>query len=96
MERALGVWVSRWALLAKPCMFWEQDRATTVMKAAFILQKMIVEGRRDGYQSERHEFPDEYVKKGHVLDENGEQKKFNWLRREDFLAMDSVVNEDEL
>lgn len=82
VERAFGVLVSRWALIAKPCSTWDRAFAGEVMKAAIILHNMVVEARRDGYKSELWSLAEDAVEKGLFLDENGEQKTFTWRTQE--------------
>lgn len=78
VERAFGVLISRWALLAKPCLLWDRAFAGKVMKASIILHNMIVEERRDGYDSQICKLASEAVDRGFFLDENGEEKPFVW------------------
>lgn len=45
VERSFGLLISRWALLTKPFMLLERERAANVMKCAIILDNMVIEGR---------------------------------------------------
>lgn len=82
VERAFGVLVSRWHILNKPCMFWDEDIMKKTMKAAIILHNMVVESRRDGYESELWKEAIDVVESGYFLDEAGGQKQFMWHTRE--------------
>lgn len=52
VERAFGVLASRWHLLQRPCLFHDRARCIKVMNTEIIMHNMIVEGRRDGYDSQ--------------------------------------------
>lgn len=49
-----------------------------VIKASIIFHNMIVEARRDGYESQLCILASENVKRGFCIDENGEEKCFVW------------------
>lgn len=51
IERAFGVLVSRFHILQRPSRMWYRSDISNVMKACIILHNMIVEVRRDGYES---------------------------------------------
>lgn len=78
VERAFGVLVSRWHILAKPCNLWDLDIMNKTVKCAIILHNMIVEWRRDGYHSELWRDALDAIGKGMFIDENGQEKKFEW------------------
>jgi Plant transposon protein len=52
VERAFGVLVARFHILARPCNFWYREDVADIMISCIILHNMAVEDRRDGYQSE--------------------------------------------
>ncbi|CDF37478.1 unnamed protein product [Chondrus crispus] len=51
IERAFGVLVARFHILQNPSRLWKRSDVSNVMVACIILHNMIVESRRDDYQS---------------------------------------------
>ena len=78
IERAFGVLMSRWALLASPCRLWEKKDANKVLIAAIILHNMIVESRRAGYVSEFWSHSLSAVERRVIIDTNGTEIPFHW------------------
>lgn len=79
VERAFGVLLSRWHILQRPCMFYDRARCVKVMKTAIIMHNMIVEARRDGYESQLFAIAEEAVSRnGNFIDEDGNEKTFQW------------------
>ncbi|CDF34444.1 unnamed protein product [Chondrus crispus] len=52
IERAFGVLVARFHILQNPSRLWKRSDVSNVMVACIILHNMIVESRRDNYQSQ--------------------------------------------
>lgn len=78
VERALGVLISRWALLAKPYSMWDREFAGKVMNASIILHTMIVESKGDGHESQLRKLLSEAVEKRFFINENGAEICFVW------------------
>ena len=51
VERAFGVLVQRFQIVAKPIKLWYRDDIAAVVKCCVILHNMTVEARRDSYES---------------------------------------------
>lgn len=51
VKRAFGFRVSRWHILAKPAMFHAKSLCIAVVETYIILRNMVLELRRDGYES---------------------------------------------
>lgn len=51
VERAFGVLVARFHILTCGCRLWYKSDIQNVMKACVIIHKMVVEARRDNYES---------------------------------------------
>lgn len=51
IERAFGVLVARFHILQHPSRLWQRSDVSNVMIACIILHNMIVENRRDNYES---------------------------------------------
>lgn len=51
IERAFGVLVARFHILQRPSRLWHRSDIATVMKACIIIHNMVVEARRDNYNS---------------------------------------------
>ena len=51
IEREFGVLVARFHILQHPSMLWKRSDVSNVMVACIILHNMIVESRRDNYES---------------------------------------------
>ncbi|CDF34493.1 unnamed protein product [Chondrus crispus] len=51
IERAFGVLMARFHILQRPCRLWYRRDISNVVKACIILHNMIVEGRRDHYET---------------------------------------------
>lgn len=93
VERAFGVLLSRWHILAKPAMFHDKEICKLVMECCIILHNMIVEARRDGYESELFNEAKKSIERGMFLDENGNEKPFTWKTRENLTNSGVVVSE---
>lgn len=78
IEREFGVMISRWHILPKPCMYMDRSMCKKVMMAAIIMHNIIVEMRRDGYQSEMFEEGKKYAANGMFIDVDGNEKTLNW------------------
>lgn len=51
VERAFGVLVARFHILARPSRLWHRSDIDNVMKACIIIHKMVLEARRNTYES---------------------------------------------
>jgi Plant transposon protein len=51
VERAFAALVARWHILKQPCRLASGDEMANVMKACILMNNMIVEARRDNYES---------------------------------------------
>ena len=51
VERAFGVLVARFHILQRPDRLWKRTDVANVMKACIIIHNMVVESRRDSYES---------------------------------------------
>jgi glutathione S-transferase len=51
VERAFAALVARWHILKQPCRLACRDEMANVMKACILMNNMIVEARRDNYES---------------------------------------------
>jgi Plant transposon protein len=51
VERAFEALVARWHILNQPCRLASRDEMAKVMKACILMNNMIVEARRDNYES---------------------------------------------
>lgn len=85
--------ISRRALLAKPFMLWERHRARNVMKTAIILHSIVLEARRDCYDSGLYDIANEATKRGFLIDEHGNEKPFK-LHTEDDAVHNNINNLD--
>lgn len=83
VERAFGVLIARWHILSKPCNYHDKAVCKKVMEACIIMHNMVVEARRDGYASRLYDDGLQAVEQGCLLDENGNEKEFKWLSREE-------------
>lgn len=93
-ERAFGVSLSRWRIFQQPCMIWDKHVMCKVIKTAIILHTMIVEYRRDGYDSGMFVEAEKAVSGPEFLDANGNYKPFIWRSREGAAAEEGVVLSD--
>lgn len=82
VERAFGVLVSRWGLLAKPCTLWNRVIIRKVVQVAVILHNMIVQLRRGGYESQLCELFENAVNSGMFLDNAYNEKPFIWRTKQ--------------
>lgn len=95
VERAFGVLVSRWSLLSKPCATWDRVFAADVMKCGIIIHNMIVEARRDGYNSEFFSLASDAADKGFFIDENGNEKEFQWNTYESLCESSNTLRQTQ-
>lgn len=51
VEREFGVLVARFQILARPSQFWYRKDIESVMNASTIMRYMVVEARRDSFES---------------------------------------------
>lgn len=51
IERAFGVLVARFHILKAPCLLRDRTTMASVMRACIIMHNMVVESRRDDYES---------------------------------------------
>jgi Plant transposon protein len=51
VERAFGVLIARFHILKRPCLLRDRKTMATMMRACIIMRNMIVESRRDVYES---------------------------------------------
>lgn len=91
IERAFGVLLSRWHLLAKPCNYRDRKTINNIMKTAIIMHNMIVELRHDGYESQLFEEAKVAIERGIFLNEEGEEKEFEWSTQEVVNQMESSI-----
>lgn len=78
-ERAFGVLLSRWALLIKSFMFYDRDVISMTVRAAVFLCNIVVESRRNEYESNLWRFAEEATKKGNLIDSDSLKKPFTWI-----------------
>lgn len=90
VELASGVLLSRWYILCKPCMFHDKDIAKKVMEVCIILHNMIVELRRDGYESELFAEAEKAIEDGLFINEHGREKDFKWCTKDTTNTGDDV------
>lgn len=62
-------------------MLWDEERALKVVQVAMVLHNLIVESRRNGYESELYTLAEDTVRKGFILEEIGSGKAFVWFTR---------------
>jgi glutathione S-transferase len=55
VEREFAALVARWHILKQPCRLTKRDEMANVMKACILMNNMIVEARRDNYESGMYE-----------------------------------------
>lgn len=55
VERAFAALVARWHILKQPCRLAKRDEMANVMKACILMNNMIVEARRNSYESGMYE-----------------------------------------
>lgn len=65
-------------ILANPCIFWDRECMIFTMKEYLILHSMVVDMRRNGYESEIWELVKDEAKEGMFFGENGEAKVLKW------------------
>lgn len=75
LERALGVLISRWALLTKPCELMCRRTLVIPMKAFNIMDKIVI-GVKNGHDSELLDRTKEDVKQEFIIDEFNDEKNF--------------------
>lgn len=75
LERALGVLISRWALLTKPCELMCPRTLVIPMKAFNIMDKIVI-GVKSGHDSELLDRTKEDVKQEFIIDEFNDEKNF--------------------
>lgn len=85
--------VSRWHILAQPARFHDKEICKKVMQCCIIMHNMIVEIRRDGYDSELFNEAQKCIERGMCLDKNGNEKPFTWQTRENLTDLGSVVSD---
>jgi Plant transposon protein len=51
VERAFAALIARWHILMQPCRLSMRDEMANVMKACILMNNIIVEARRDNYES---------------------------------------------
>lgn len=56
----------------------DRDLAANTMQVAIIFHNMIVEARRDGYESELYKLVEVAVDRGYFVNKNGENNEFKW------------------
>jgi Plant transposon protein len=55
VERTFAALVARWHILKQPCCLSKRDEMSNVMKACILMNNMIVEARRNSYESGMYE-----------------------------------------
>lgn len=91
VEQAFDMQVSRWALLAKPCVVWDHEFAGEVMKAFNSLYNMIVKAKRNGYEKQFCILASEAMERGLFINENEEEKQLK--RRDHSRVAEAAKNE---
>lgn len=80
VDRAFGVSLSCWELLAKLCTVMSRLLAARVKEAAVILHKMVVEARRNGFKSGIWFLAEKAVKRWLFIAKNGASKQLKWKK----------------
>jgi hypothetical protein len=57
IERAFGFLVSRFHILKRPCVLRDRKVITSILRACILMHNMIVEYRRDSYESSLYTEP---------------------------------------
>lgn len=81
VKRVLTVLFSSWNILKKQCLFWDRTVVGKVMKTASILDNVIVEFHRKGYESCLFFEVEKAAQQGDYLDEIWNNKNFIWGSR---------------